>query len=157
MIRFTCGWANACGQPVRRAACGGRIAHQNRTAGGAPYGSLALTGEGHGTDKAVLLGLKGELPEMVDVESVADRVAAIGLCGRLQLRGTHGIQFDIKGDLLFHRTETLPVHPNGMRFIACDISGAELIADTSYSVGGGFVVDECGTQSDSQAEAMDKS
>ena len=104
------------------------------------YGSLALTGKGHGTDKAVLLGLEGETPEDVDVDTVADRVERIRMTKSLRLPRGREIPLDETSDLLFHRRESLPEHPNGMRFIARDAQGAELLAKTYFSVGGGFVV-----------------
>jgi len=106
------------------------------------YGSLALTGKGHGSDKAVLLGLEGETPETVDVDAVPARIERIRTAGALRLRGGHEIAFTERDDLLFHRAESLPAHPNGLRFIARDATGAELLAKTYYSVGGGFVVGE---------------
>ena len=105
------------------------------------YGSLALTGKGHGTDTAVLLGLEGETPEDVDVERVAARLATIRAEETLRLNGTHAVAFVEQRDLHFHRRECLPAHPNGLRFIARDAAGAELLTKTYYSVGGGFVVD----------------
>ena len=112
------------------------------------YGSLALTGKGHGTDKAVLLGLEGELPETVDVDSVPQRLEAIRGNHELKLGGTRVIEFVEKRDLVFHRTEALPAHPNGLRFYARDAAGAELLARTYYSIGGGFVVNEVTAQRD---------
>jgi len=106
------------------------------------YGSLGLTGKGHGSDKAVLLGLEGELPDQVDVNGIPDRLAAIRERGRLWLLGEHEIGFDPAADLVFERKRSLPRHPNGMSFTAADSSGAELAARIYYSVGGGFVVDE---------------
>ena len=105
------------------------------------YGSLALTGRGHGSDTAVLLGLEGETPEGVDVDAVAARLAAVRAGGTLRLAGAHRIAFTEKRDLLFHRRESLPGHPNGMRFAAFDAAGGELLACTYFSVGGGFVTD----------------
>ena len=104
------------------------------------YGSLALTGKGHGTDKAVLLGLEGNTPEEVDVDAVSDRVEHIRMTKSLMLPGGRRIPFDLTSDLLFHRRESLPEHPNGMRFIARDAQNSELLAKTYFSVGGGFVV-----------------
>ena len=104
------------------------------------FGSLALTGKGHGTDKAVLLGLEGETPEEVDVDSVVDRIERIRMTKALRLPGGREIPFDETSDLLFHRRESLPEHPNGMRFIAREARGAELLAKTYFSIGGGFVV-----------------
>ena len=106
------------------------------------YGSLALTGKGHGTDKAVLLGLEGETPEGVDGDAATARIERIRTARTLRLQGAGEIAFDERTDLLFHRTESLPAHPNGLRFIARDAAGAELLAKTYYSVGGGFVVGE---------------
>ncbi len=106
------------------------------------YGSLALTGKGHGTDKAVLLGLEGEMPETVDVDSVPARIERIRQERTLRVPGRGEISFDEATDLVFHRMESLPAHPNGMRFIAKDASGDEVLARTFYSVGGGFLVDD---------------
>jgi L-serine dehydratase len=104
------------------------------------YGSLGLTGKGHGSDKAVLLGLCGHEPDSVDVNAVPAYLAAIRESGRLLLGGQRQMPFDEKTDLVFNRRETLPVHANGMRFIAYDGDGAELANRIYYSVGGGFVV-----------------
>ena len=106
------------------------------------YGSLGATGKGHGTPKAVLLGLEGELPETVDVPSIDSRVATITSKRRLLLGGGHSIGFDPDADLILHRRETLAFHPNGMVFTAFDQSDNELQSKTYFSVGGGFVVDE---------------
>jgi L-serine dehydratase len=106
------------------------------------YGSLGATGHGHGTPKAVLLGLEGDSPRTVDVEKADQRVADIKEAGRLRLLGEHEIAFDFDKDLVLHRRKTLPYHANGMTVWAYDASGAELLTKTYYSVGGGFVVDE---------------
>ncbi|WP_320776991.1 L-serine ammonia-lyase [Streptomyces sp. CRN 30] len=106
------------------------------------YGSLGATGHGHGTPKAVLLGLTGDSPRTVDVETADDRVERIKESGRLTLLGDHEIAFTYDDDLVLHRRETLPYHANGMTLWAYDAQGAELLAKTYYSVGGGFVVDE---------------
>ncbi len=106
------------------------------------YGSLALTGKGHGTDKAVLLGLEGETPEGVDVDAVPAKIEATRTQQRLMLGGSREVSFHEKEDLLFHRLESLPEHPNGMRFIARDADGNELLSRVYYSIGGGFVVNE---------------
>ncbi len=106
------------------------------------YGSLALTGKGHGTDKATLLGLEGETPEAVDVDAVPAKIETIRTQQRLRLGGTREVPFHEKNDLLFHRLESLPAHPNGMRFIARGVDGAELLNRVYYSIGGGFVVNE---------------
>jgi len=106
------------------------------------YGSLALTGRGHGTDRAILLGLSGELPDEIVPETMEEKLAAIRSTGNLLLAATHPIAFDEKHDLLFHKDQTLPFHPNGMRFRASDTSGQILAEQTYFSVGGGFVVRE---------------
>ncbi|MBX7550730.1 L-serine ammonia-lyase [Streptomyces sp. NPDC004232] len=106
------------------------------------YGSLGATGHGHGTPKAVLLGLEGASPRTVDVESADDRVTAIKAAGRLSLLGEHEIPFSFDDDLVLHRRKALPYHANGMTMWAYDAEGAELLSKTYYSVGGGFVVDE---------------
>ena len=106
------------------------------------YGSLGATGKGHGSDKAVLLGLAGHEPDTVDVEAVPALLEAMRGSGRMKLLGEHEVAFDEKNDLLFLRRETLPFHVNGMRFTAYDASGAELQNRVYYSVGGGFVVSD---------------
>jgi L-serine dehydratase len=116
------------------------------------YGSLALTGRGHGTDRAILLGLSGELPDQVSPETIAPKLTAIRSAKTLLLAGTNSIVFDESGDLRFHKNQTLPFHPNGMRFCAFDASGALLSAQVYFSVGGGFVVRE-GETSAANAEA----
>ena len=124
-----------------------RLAHDGlleRTARvqAALYGSLGATGKGHGSDKAVLLGLGGHEPDSVDIEAVPAVLAAIRASHRLTLLGRREIAFNEKEDLKFHRTEALPFHANGMRFCAYDGAGAELASRCFYSVGGGFVVSE---------------
>ncbi|WP_406261852.1 L-serine ammonia-lyase [Streptomyces chartreusis] len=106
------------------------------------YGSLGATGHGHGTPKAVLLGLEGDSPRTVDVETADERVEKIKSSGRLRLLDDHEIPFDFDKDLVLHRRKALPYHANGMTLWAFDASGEELLSKTYYSVGGGFVVDE---------------
>jgi len=106
------------------------------------YGSLGATGKGHGSDKAVLLGLAGHEPDSVDIEAIPALLDAMRAQQRLPLAGGHAVAFDEKADLIFHRRETLPFHANGMRFIAFDSAGAELANRVYYSVGGGFVVSD---------------
>ncbi len=106
------------------------------------YGSLGATGKGHGSDKAVLLGLLGFEPDTVEVEGIAAQVSRIRDEKRLRLLGAHDIVFTEKTDLIFYRRETLPFHANGMRFSAFDAHGAELLTRVYYSVGGGFVVSD---------------
>lgn len=106
------------------------------------YGSLAATGAGHGSPKAIILGLEGETPETVDVETIAGRVQAVRDDGSLSLLGRRQIAFSYRDDMQMHRTENLAFHANGMRFIAFDAAGEVLLERLYYSVGGGFVVDE---------------
>jgi L-serine dehydratase len=111
------------------------------------FGSLGATGHGHGSDRAVILGLEGEAPETVDTTGVRDRVAAVRSAGRINLLGKHAIDFG-EDDLVLHRRQSLPFHPNGMRFFACGADGEVLRERTYYSVGGGFVVDEAAAGAD---------
>jgi L-serine dehydratase len=104
------------------------------------FGSLGHTGRGHGTDRAVLLGLEGEAPDRVDPDHIGPRMAEIADSGRLRLGGAREIAIDPREDLVFHKRQTLPHHPNGMRFTALDADGEVLLARDYYSVGGGFVV-----------------
>jgi L-serine dehydratase len=106
------------------------------------FGSLGATGFGHGSDKAVLLGLSGERPEEIDTDTVPGHVAEIRESGRLKLGGTHEVAFDEDNDLTMHRRKSLPAHPNGMVFRAFDAAGTLVRERTYYSVGGGFVRDE---------------
>jgi L-serine dehydratase len=110
------------------------------------YGSLGATGKGHGSDKAVMLGLEGEEPDGIDPDCIADRLQQVRDQRSLKLGGEHAIGFDEREDLLFLRRETLPFHPNGMRLAALGEAGQVLLERTYYSVGGGFVVnhDESG-------------
>ncbi|MFO1393438.1 MAG: L-serine ammonia-lyase [Steroidobacteraceae bacterium] len=104
------------------------------------YGSLALTGHGHCTDRAILLGLEGLRPETLDPADMEPTLARIRASGRIRLGGRHEIPFDEPMDLLFHRDQLLPLHPNGMRFTALGADGEALHRDEFYSTGGGFVV-----------------
>jgi L-serine dehydratase len=106
------------------------------------YGSLGLTGPGHGSDKAVLLGLEGEQPATVDVDAVPARLEAIARRGTVRLLGEHEIAFTKGEHLEFNRRKKLGYHPNGMRFTAYDADGAALRERAYYSIGGGFVADE---------------
>ncbi|MFF3329856.1 L-serine ammonia-lyase [Streptomyces sp. NPDC002888] len=106
------------------------------------YGSLGATGHGHGTPKAVLLGLEGDSPRTVDVETADERVEEIKASGRLRLLGEREIPFSFDDDMVLHRRKALPYHANGMTLWAYDAQGGELLSKTYYSVGGGFVVDE---------------
>jgi L-serine dehydratase len=122
------------------------------------YGSLALTGHGHGTDRAILLGLSGERPDTIDPASIDSKLAAIRSSHQLSILGKQTIAFDEATDLLFHRDQMLPPqpqdappgseisgaaatqHPNGMRFTAYDSAGNILSRQIFFSVGGGFIL-----------------
>ncbi|HEX7112631.1 MAG TPA: L-serine ammonia-lyase [Mizugakiibacter sp.] len=104
------------------------------------FGSLAMTGRGHGTDKAVLLGFEGEWPDRVDPDAIPARLERIRSNGRIRLLGKHEIAFDEKYDLVFNKRQKLPYHSNGMRFFAYGDGDALLATRDYYSVGGGFVV-----------------
>jgi L-serine dehydratase len=106
------------------------------------FGSLGATGHGHGSVKAVVLGLSGERPELVDPAAAQPLVDAVRASGVLPLPGTGGIAFDVAEDVILHRRKRLPFHSNAMRFAALDAAGQELSARTYYSVGGGFVLGE---------------
>ena len=111
------------------------------------YGSLGATGKGHGSDKAVLLGLEGELPERVDTALIPQRLETIRANGELKLGGERPIRFVEKEHLALIR-KPLPYHPNGMIFRAFDAAGLQLRSREYYSVGGGFVVDDSAAGAD---------
>ena len=106
------------------------------------YGSLALTGKGHATDRAILIGLSGKKPDGIDPDEADAIVARIRESRRLLLGGTRDIPFDEAADLRFNQRERLPHHSNGMRFTAFDQSESSLDDHVYYSVGGGAIVDE---------------
>jgi L-serine dehydratase len=108
------------------------------------YGSLGLTGKGHGSDKAVLLGLEGERPATVDVDAIPARLAAITDGKSIRLLGQHPIPFTPAEDLEFNRRKSLSQHPNGMMFTAYDKNSDVLAERVYFSVGGGFVAGESG-------------
>ena len=112
------------------------------------YGSLALTGIGHGTDKAVILGLLGEKPNLVDPETIEPKLQEVREQKKLQLPEGSLIKFDPKKNIVFLRRKSLPLHPNGMKFIAYDESFQEIHNRVYYSIGGGFVVNEETAQKD---------
>ncbi|MEL6746700.1 MAG: L-serine ammonia-lyase [Pseudomonadota bacterium] len=103
-------------------------------------GSLAFTGKGHATDRAVILGLLGELPAKIDPGAIDARLAQVAASGTLQLAGTHPIGFQAARDIVFDYETQPDVHPNAMRLTAFDVTGAELEARDYFSVGGGFIV-----------------
>jgi L-serine dehydratase len=106
------------------------------------FGSLGATGHGHGSDRAVVLGLLGERPETVDVDAADDLVASVRSRGRLALGGSREISFDWPSDLILHLRTSLPKHPNAMTLAASDATGHTIAERTYYSVGGGFVLDD---------------
>jgi len=102
------------------------------------YGSLALTGVGHATDKAVILGLMGETPQDVAPDQVDSKLAAIEAAGEIHLLGTHAVPFTAATSLLWHKSESLPEHPNGMRF-TLKLADGTRVDKVYYSIGGGFI------------------
>ena len=106
------------------------------------YGSLALTGIGHGTDHAVLAGLVGSLPDSVDPQNIAPLVASIKETSQLMLMDKQAIKFDYNEHLVFHRDETLPQHPNGMVLQAFFEDGDSIYRNAYFSIGGGAVLDQ---------------
>ncbi|MFI6674071.1 L-serine ammonia-lyase [Kribbella sp. NPDC050470] len=112
------------------------------------FGSLGATGHGHGSPKAVVLGLEGADPATVDTDLADLRLDRLRAEGRLRLNDAHAVPFDLDEDLVMHRRRSLPAHPNGMVFTAYDALGTQVLAKTYYSVGGGFVVDGSATGSD---------
>jgi hypothetical protein len=106
------------------------------------FGSLALTGKGHGTPEAILMGIEGETPDQVETSTIKSRVNDIHTNHSIHIDGTHRIHFNPEKHLIFNYFKTLPQHPNGLRFCAYD-SDANMIATNEYfSIGGGFVVNE---------------
>ena len=106
------------------------------------YGSLALTGKGHGTDKAILNGLEGKAPDTVDPESMVPRMQEIIRSEKINLGGQKEVFFDDRRDFLFLQKELLPRHSNGMRFSAYDDQDNVLRSQVYYSIGGGFITTE---------------
>ena len=112
------------------------------------FGSLALTGRGHGTDKAVLMGLEGHLPNLIDPDVIPEALLRIRGEKQLLLSGRHAIAFDEKRDLVMNKRQKLPYHTNGMRFTAFDAQEEVIATRDYYSVGGGFVVNQDDAASD---------
>jgi L-serine dehydratase len=115
------------------------------------YGSLALTGRGHCTDRAILLGLEGMSPDTIDSAAVEQALHRIRVNGRIRLAGRHEIAFDEPLNLLFHMDQVLPGHSNGMRFTAHDSALQVLAREEYYSIGGGFIV-RAGAEANAGAE-----
>ena len=105
------------------------------------FGSLGATGKAHGTPKAIILGLEGELPDQVDANLITQRIEKVHNERKINLLGKKMIGYDHESDLMLFRRKSLPFHPNGMIFYAFDDDGNKLAEKTYYSVGGGFVVD----------------
>jgi L-serine dehydratase len=118
------------------------------------YGSLALTGRGHCTDRAILLGLEGLSPETIDSAVVEPALQRIRSAKRIRLLGLHEIAFDEPLNLLFHTDQVLPGHSNGMRFTAQDAALNVLAREEYYSVGGGFIV-QAGAESTAEAVTIE--
>ena len=106
------------------------------------FGSLALTGRGHGTDKAVMMGLEGHMPNLIDPDIITPAMESIRGEAQIRLARRHEIAFEEKRDLLMNKRQKLPYHTNGMRFSAYDAEGVEIASRAYYSVGGGFVVNQ---------------
>jgi L-serine dehydratase len=124
---------------VRALAEGGTLESVARVQGEL-FGSLAATGIGHGSDAAVVLGLAGRDPEAIEADEAPRVVLEAIQSGRLALDGTHEVDFDKDRDVVLHRGQSLPGHPNGMRVTAYDATGGQVATQEYYSVGGGFVV-----------------
>ncbi|WP_157264425.1 L-serine ammonia-lyase [Azohydromonas aeria] len=120
------------------------------------FGSLGSTGRGHGSDKAVLLGLLGHEPESVDVDAIPGLLEGIRRDGQLSLLGEQAVAFDERRDLVFHRRKTLPFHANAMQCTAFNAAGVELDRREYYSVGGGFVVGQEAAEGGGQRPALVK-
>jgi L-serine dehydratase len=116
------------------------------------FGSLGHTGKGHGSDVAVVLGLLGETPEQVDPDAGRQRAAEVSTAHRLLLLGRHEIDFRPAEQIVFHRRQPSPGHPNAMRISARDAAGGEVLARIYHSIGGGFVV-EPGTDAQASPRA----
>jgi len=117
------------------------------------YGSLGATGKGHGSDKAVMLGLLGEHPTTVDVASIDGLLQNIRDSQQITLPGGQTVQFDEACDLIMHRRKSLPFHPNAMSIVADDAAGHAVLEKSYYSVGGGFVIDDDATSGEPVVKA----
>ena len=116
------------------------------------YGSLAATGKGHGTDGAVLMGFLGEEPETVDVDAMPARIEEIRRTKQITTPWGATLPFEEKHDLDFKRLKPLPLHPNGMHFMALDDSDAVISEEIYYSLGGGFIATEAEMKQPSAVE-----
>jgi L-serine dehydratase len=118
------------------------------------YGSLAWTGKGHATDKALILGLAGERPDEIDPDSIDTKLAAIVSRGALALPDGRLIRFDPRSDVAFDTVQSFARHPNSMSFEAFDIKGRLLLRELWFSIGGGFVEREAAQVSDAMAAEL---
>ena len=137
--RFVERWLVQAGNAEGAAGDGSELARTARIRAEV-FGSLALTGRGHGTDKAVLMGLEGHWPNLIDPDVIPGALERIRASKRINLFGRHEIGFDEKQDLIMNKRQKLPFHTNGMRFSAFDADGGLIATRDYYSVGGGFVV-----------------
>src|SRR4051794_22793997 len=117
---------------------GGRLAQVSRLKTEL-YGSLALSGRGHGTDRAIILGLTGDLPDLVDPETIENKLQVVRETESINLLGKKRVPFQEPEDLVFLTKETLPGHSNTMRFTAFAEDGSVIDSQIYYSVGGGFI------------------
>lgn len=117
------------------------------------FGSLALTGKGHGTDTAILMGLEGEEPALVDPEQIPNRLNRIRKSKTLMLLNEHKVAFNEEESLIFYHDDLLAHHSNGMRFTVFDSDGNKLREEDFYSVGGGFILNEEEILKDSESDA----
>src|SRR3982751_917312 len=106
------------------------------------FGSLAFTGKGHGTDKAILLGLEGHAPDTINPDIIATRAAEIIEQRKILLLNKHSVPFQVSTDLIFNFNDLLPTHTNGMRFTAFSAEEQLLLTQIFYSIGGGFIIHE---------------
>lgn len=118
------------------------------------FGSLALTGHGHGTDKAVVLGLEGQEPHLVDIDVSINRLSQIDLAGELLFFGERPVAFNPREQVVFHTDRTLSLHPNGIAFAAKNADGQVLKQKEYFSVGGGFVLDAEGAPTEAAVELL---
>ena len=120
------------------------------------YGSLGLTGKGHGSDKAFILGIQNFLPESIDSNLIPDILKRVESENNLSLSREKSISFNIKKDIQFHRRVSLPEHPNGMAFAAFDKNQKEILKEVYYSIGGGAIVNEAHIKLDQSSKRAEK-
>lgn len=120
------------------------------------YGSLAATGKGHGTGIAIIFGFMGEMPDTIEVTAMDKRLADLKKSGKLTLSNGHEISFNEKDHIDYHRLKPLPLHPNGMHYMALDTEGNILVEEIFYSLGGGFIATEAEMKSPDPASTPTK-